>query len=292
MAARNYSAASGERTLSNAVNSTAPTITLSSGGGFPAPPFTMVLDPDTASQEVVLATAVSGNNYTVQRGYDGTAAVPHGAGAKAFHVHSAIDFREANQHIQAASGVHGVGAGEVVGTAKTQALTNKTINLASNSLTGDISQFNSALSGDNFATEAALAGVQSYAEGVNLDLSNLSADVDDVRGTHAALEMASGWGFSGGNGDHWWSAHGTRTRITLTGNGSDTTGQGLMCRMTGFPSDTAGVKAFGTMWRVSDGARVSDVILKVTSSQWNVITADAQPLTTDENELYRVTFEW
>lgn len=58
-------------------------------------------------------------------------------------------------HTGAISDVHGVGSGsEVVGTIKTQTLTNKTINLTNNTLTGTTAQFNTALSDDNFATQA------------------------------------------------------------------------------------------------------------------------------------------
>lgn len=46
------------------------------------------------------------------------------------------------------------GSEAVVSVSNTQTLTNKTINLANNTLTGTVAQFNSALSGDDFATLA------------------------------------------------------------------------------------------------------------------------------------------
>jgi hypothetical protein len=51
-------------------------------------------------------------------------------------------------HSNALSGVHGVG-GNVVGTSDTQVLTNKTINLANNSVSGTLADFNAAISDDN-----------------------------------------------------------------------------------------------------------------------------------------------
>jgi hypothetical protein len=47
------------------------------------------------------------------------------------------DLREANDHIEAASGVHGL-SGSVVGTTDTQTLTGKTIDTASNTITGAV----------------------------------------------------------------------------------------------------------------------------------------------------------
>jgi hypothetical protein len=56
----------------------------------------------------------------------------------------------------------------------TQTLTNKTINLANNTITGNISEFNSALSGNDFAT---LAGSETLTNktisGANNTLSNI-----------------------------------------------------------------------------------------------------------------------
>ena len=56
---------------------------------------------------------------------------------------------------EGSSTVHGA-TGAVVGTTNTQTLTNKTVNLTDNVLSGTTAQFNAALSDNNFATEAAL----------------------------------------------------------------------------------------------------------------------------------------
>jgi hypothetical protein len=96
--------------------------------------FTLVLDPDTALEEIVYATSPSSpssTTITIIRGVDGTGTegvtgVAHSAGAKVRHMAIGVDFREANNHIEAVTG-HGVTTGAIVGTTNTQTLTNKTL---------------------------------------------------------------------------------------------------------------------------------------------------------------------
>jgi hypothetical protein len=95
--------------------------------------FTLVIDPDTALEEIVYATSPSSpssTTITIIRGVDGTgtegvSGVAHSAGAKVRHMAIGVDFREANNHIEATTG-HGA-TGAVVGTTNTQTLTNKTL---------------------------------------------------------------------------------------------------------------------------------------------------------------------
>ena len=144
MTTRKYSSRSQQTTLSAALSSSGTSATVVSGtsllGGATisaGQTFTVVIDPDTALEEIVDVTAVSTNTLTITRGIDGSSGVAHSAGAVVRHMAIGRDYREANTHIEASSGVHGL-TGSVVGTSDTQTLTNKTIDTASNTITGAV----------------------------------------------------------------------------------------------------------------------------------------------------------
>jgi hypothetical protein len=139
MTTRKYSSVSQETTLTSALNSSATTMVVASStavlGGItlantsPLETFIVVLDPDTALEEIVEVTypsSTGSNTLTIVRGRDGTSGIAHSAGAKVRHMAIGRDFREANTHIEASAAVHGL-SGTVVGTTDTQTLTNKTL---------------------------------------------------------------------------------------------------------------------------------------------------------------------
>lgn len=101
-------------------------------------PFYIVIDRDTPSEEKILCSSRSGNVLTVYnvggqngRGADDTSVTAHNVNAAVEHVFTATDADEANSHVNADSGVHGV-TGDVVGTSDTQTITNKTLSGSNN----------------------------------------------------------------------------------------------------------------------------------------------------------------
>jgi hypothetical protein len=124
---RYYSSTAVDTTLTGAATSSGTTITVAAVSGFPVSyPYTLALDYDTSSEELVNVTAAAGTTLTIVRGQDGTTGVAHDAGAAVKHVISGRDLREPQEHIAASSAIHGV-TGSVVGTTDTQTLSNKTL---------------------------------------------------------------------------------------------------------------------------------------------------------------------
>jgi hypothetical protein len=123
---RNYSNTAAQSTLTASIAATDTTITLINYVGDPTPPFTAALARGTANEEIVLVTGVAGSTVTVTRAFDGTTAKAQAAGATFQEVVTALDFREANNHVNATGAVHGV-ASQIVGVTDTQTLTNKTL---------------------------------------------------------------------------------------------------------------------------------------------------------------------
>ena len=134
MTTRKYSSRSQQTTLTAPLTSGASTMSVVSGSALMGgktltgtQTYTVVIDPDTALEEIVDVTLYSsGNTITITRNIDGSSAQAHSAGAVVRHMAIGRDYQEANDHIEAVTG-HGVTTGAIVGTTNTQTLTNKTL---------------------------------------------------------------------------------------------------------------------------------------------------------------------
>jgi len=125
MARREYKGAATPTTITSSITNSATTVTVADATNWPTGSFSFVIDPGLAGEEKILATSRSGTIVTITtRGYDNTSASAHTSGAVIYPVPTAVDFDEANSHVNASSGVHGL-TGSVVGDTDTQTLTNK-----------------------------------------------------------------------------------------------------------------------------------------------------------------------
>jgi hypothetical protein len=145
MTVRKYSSRSQQTTLTAPITSTATTMAVLSGSALMggktltgAQTYTVVIDPDTALEEIVDVTVYSsGNTLTIGRGVDtGTpgTGVAHSAGAVVRHMAIGRDYQEANDHIENVTSAHGLTVADVITTTNTKTLTNKT--LTSPTITG------------------------------------------------------------------------------------------------------------------------------------------------------------
>ena len=111
---REYSSISVETILSAGITSSQTSIVVATGtasallGGVTLSPsgvyqFTLALDPDTVNEEIVFATAVSGDTFTVVRGQAGTSQITHASGATVRHVLTSNDLDYFNTAIQPAT---------------------------------------------------------------------------------------------------------------------------------------------------------------------------------------------
>jgi hypothetical protein len=231
MTTRQYSSRSQQSTLTGSISSGDTTMTVVSGtgllGGVTIPggrTFTLVIDPDTALEEIVDATAVSTNTFTITRAIDGSSAQAHSAGAVVRHMAIGRDFREANAHIENTTTAHGVTFADLVkttdnGTVTSTMIANNTIvdgdiNSAAGISDTKLNTISTALKVANSATTATSANTASAIvarDGSgNFTAGTITAD---LTGTASAATLAAAA-----------TALATGRTIALTGDVTGTTG--------------------------------------------------------------------
>jgi len=106
---RYYSAVAVDNTLASAINNSVTSMVLNTSPvGYPGTfPFVVAVDYETSSEELVLVTAASGTTFTITRGYNGSSAQSHNAGATIRHVIIAQDMTDFQDHV-VATATHGV----------------------------------------------------------------------------------------------------------------------------------------------------------------------------------------
>ena len=99
---RKYSSISVESTLASGVSNSQTTLTVATGTGSAllggvtlaagnVDQFTLALDPDTNNEEIVFATAVAADTFTIVRARAGSSGVTHSGGATVRHVLTSDD---------------------------------------------------------------------------------------------------------------------------------------------------------------------------------------------------------
>lgn len=119
---RYYSSTAAKTTLANSISAVSASLELSAASNLPAQyPYTLILEKDTANEEIVEVTGLVGTAYQITRNIDNSGAKGHAVGAAVEHGVSARDFTESRNHEVATGGTHGV-TGDFVGTLGNQTI--------------------------------------------------------------------------------------------------------------------------------------------------------------------------
>lgn len=170
--ARNYSSIATEKTLAADVTNVATQITLNNITNLPSPPYTLVINPDTAIEEIITVDAdqsgVTAPTIKVTRAQEGTTAQVHTVGNTVKHMITARDLQEPQDHIVATEDVHGISdTAYLAYTNSSQTLTNKTMSGTANSFSNIPQSAVTDLVSDLAATDTALSSHSSSTSGIH-----------------------------------------------------------------------------------------------------------------------------
>ena len=203
MTTRKYSSRSQSTTLASAINSGSTAITVVSAssilGGVTisaGETYTVVIDPDTALEEIVDVykvdgNPVSGNTLAIVRNIDGSVAQAHSAGAEVRHMAIGRDYREANLHAENSTTAHGLTIANVLETTDTDMIS--TAMLQSNAVTtAKITDANvtTAKIADSAITSAKIADL-GIATGDIADSAITTAKIANANVTTAKIEESA-----------------------------------------------------------------------------------------------------
>jgi len=111
---RKFSSISVESTLASGISNSQTTLTVATGTGSAllggvtlaagnVDQFTLALDPDTTNEEIVFATAVAADTFTIVRGGASSSAISHSGGATVRHVLTSDDLTFFNTGVTTAN---------------------------------------------------------------------------------------------------------------------------------------------------------------------------------------------